>query len=95
MTISGLSPLDKAQFENSAQWLTGLSAPCELDGKTFHQRLENHAIELSFRVGRDYFTGSLRALNEHRDEAFDLLRLAVTAGSFWRTVPAVVLRALA
>jgi len=29
------APLDKGQFENSAQWLTGLSAPCELDGKTY------------------------------------------------------------
>jgi N,N'-diacetylchitobiose transport system substrate-binding protein len=27
--------LDKAQFENSANWLTGLSAPCEYEGKTY------------------------------------------------------------
>jgi zinc protease len=54
----------------------------DLDGKTYHQRLENHAIELSFRVGRDEFRGSLRTLNEHRDEAFDLLRLALTAPRF-------------
>jgi zinc protease len=54
----------------------------DIDGKTFHQRLENHAIELSFRVGQDAFRGSLRTLNEHRDEAFDLLRLALTAPRF-------------
>ena len=54
----------------------------DFDGKTFHERLENHAIDLSFRVGRDDFHGSLRALNEHRDEAFDLLRLALTAPRF-------------
>ena len=54
----------------------------DLDGKAFHERLENHAIELSFRVGRDSFQGSLRALNEHREEAFDLLRLALTAPRF-------------
>jgi zinc protease len=54
----------------------------DLDGKTFHERLENHAIELGFQVGRDEFHGSLRALNEHRDEAFDLLRLALTAPRF-------------
>ena len=54
----------------------------DLDSKTFHERLENHAIDLSFRVGRDDFHGSLRALNEHRDEAFDLLRLALTAPRF-------------
>ncbi len=54
----------------------------DLDGPTYHERLENHAIELSFRVGRDEFRGSLRSLNEHRDEAFDLLRLALTAPRF-------------
>jgi len=54
----------------------------DLDSKAFHERLENHAIELGFRVGRDYFHGSLRALNEHRDEAFELLRLALTNARF-------------
>ena len=49
----------------------------ELDGKTFHERLENRAIEMSFQVGRDYIYGSLRTLNDNRDEAFDLLRLAL------------------
>jgi zinc protease len=54
----------------------------ELDSKTFHERLENHALELGFQVGRDTFHGSLRALNEHRDEAVDLLRLALTKPRF-------------
>jgi N,N'-diacetylchitobiose transport system substrate-binding protein len=27
--------MDKGQFENSANWLTGLSAPCEYEGKTY------------------------------------------------------------
>ena len=54
----------------------------DLDGKTFHARLENHAIELGFSVARDYFRGSLRTLNEHREEAFDLLHLALTAPRF-------------
>jgi len=54
----------------------------DLDGKAFHERMENHAIELSFSVARDYFRGSLRTLNEHRDEAFDLLRVALSAPRF-------------
>jgi len=53
-----------------------------LDGKTFHERLENHAIALRFNVARDYFHGSLRTLNEYRDEAFDLLHLALSAPRF-------------
>jgi zinc protease len=54
----------------------------DLDSKTYHERLENHAIDLSFQATRDYFRGSLRTLNEHRDEAFDLLHLALTAPRF-------------
>lgn len=54
----------------------------DLDGKAYHERLENRAIELTFQVGRDYLHGSLRSLNEHREEAFDLLRLALTSARF-------------
>jgi zinc protease len=54
----------------------------DIDGKTFHERLESHAIELGLHITRDYMQGSLRTLNEHRDEAFDLLRLALSAPRF-------------
>ncbi|MGH6663738.1 MAG: M16 family metallopeptidase [Pseudolabrys sp.] len=54
----------------------------DLDGKTYHERLESNAIELNFQVARDYFYGSLQTLNQHRDEALDLLRIALTAPRF-------------
>ncbi len=54
----------------------------DLDGNTYHERLERHAIELNFQVARDNFYGSLQTLNDHRDEAFDLLRLALTEPRF-------------
>jgi len=54
----------------------------DLDGQAFHERLENHAIEMTFQVGRDYLHGSLRSLNEHREEAFNLLHLALTNPHF-------------
>ena len=54
----------------------------DLDSKAFHDRIERHAIELSFNASRDEFRGSLRVLNEHRDEAFDLLRKALTEPRF-------------
>ena len=54
----------------------------DLDSKTYHRRLEDHAIELSFEAGRDYFRGALRTLNENRDEAFDLLNLALSKPRF-------------
>ena len=54
----------------------------DLDSSTYHERLERHAIQMSFTVSRDSIRGSLRMLKDNRDEAFDLLRLAVTAPRF-------------
>jgi len=54
----------------------------DLDSKTFHERLDRRAIELSFTSTRDYFRGSLRMLKDNRDEAFDLLRTALTSPHF-------------
>ena len=54
----------------------------DLDSKTFHERLERRAIELGFSVNRDYFRGSLRMLRDNKDEAFDLLRMALTSAHF-------------
>jgi len=51
----------------------------DLDSKAFHERLDRRAIELNFSVTRDYFRGSLRMLKDNRDEAFDLLHLALTS----------------
>jgi zinc protease len=54
----------------------------DLDSKAFHERLDRRAIELHFSATRDYFRGSLRTLKDNRDEAFGLLRLALTAPRF-------------
>jgi zinc protease len=53
-----------------------------LDSKAFTDRLERNAIEMDFEAGRDSLDGSMRTLTQNRDEAFDLLRLAVTAPRF-------------
>jgi zinc protease len=52
------------------------------DAAAFQGRLENKAIELSFRAGRDHLRGTLRTLKDNRDEAFDYLRLALTEPRF-------------
>jgi zinc protease len=54
----------------------------DLDSRTFHERLDRRAIELSFNSTRDYFRGSLRMLKDNRDEAFDLLRMSLTSPHF-------------
>jgi zinc protease len=54
----------------------------DFDAKAFHSKLENKSIGLSFSAGRDRVRGSLRTLTVNRDEAFDYLRLALTAPRF-------------
>lgn len=54
----------------------------DLPSAEFQQRLERSAIELRFRSQRDDFYGSLRTLKDKKDEAFELLRLALTSPRF-------------
>ncbi|MGB3448128.1 MAG: pitrilysin family protein [Xanthobacteraceae bacterium] len=54
----------------------------DLNSSAFHERLDRRAIELSFNATRDQLRGSLRMLKDDRNEAFGLLRLALTAPRF-------------
>jgi len=54
----------------------------DLDSEAFADRLERKAIQMSFTADRDHIRGSLRTLVENRDDAFELLRLALTAPRF-------------
>jgi len=74
-------PAGKAGTANLAASLLDDGAG-DLDSKAFQDRLERKAIEMSFSAGRDNIRGSLRTLVENRDEAFDLLRLSLTAPRF-------------
>ncbi len=52
------------------------------DSTVFHAMLERKAIEINFNADRDTVRGSLRTLSENRDEAFEDLRLCLTAPRF-------------
>ncbi len=54
----------------------------ELDAAAFQRRLEQNAVELAFRTGRDELRGTLRVLRERMDAGFDLLRLSLSAPRF-------------
>jgi zinc protease len=47
------------------------------DSSAFHQAIDDLAVHLSFGADRDHFTGHLLTLTRNRDEAFELLRLAL------------------
>jgi len=53
-----------------------------LDSQAFADALDRKAIEMNFYADRDHLGGALRTLTENRDEAFDMLRLALTAPRF-------------
>jgi zinc protease len=74
-------PLDKAGVATMTAALLDEGAG-DIESKSFHERVEAKAIELGFTATRDYVAGSLRTLTENQDEAFDLMRLAVTAPRF-------------
>jgi zinc protease len=78
---SGQDPPDKPGVAYLAAdlWDDGAG---DLDAKAFHSKLENKSIGMSFNAGRDRVRGSLRTLTVNRDEAFDYLRLALTAPRF-------------
>jgi len=54
----------------------------DLDARAFKSRLEANGTSLGFDASRDGVSGSLRTLTRARDEAFELLRLALTRPRF-------------
>jgi len=54
----------------------------ELDSRAFQAKLEDLNVNLSFDAGRDAFYGNLRTLQQNADQAFELVRLAVTEPRF-------------
>jgi len=54
----------------------------DLESREFQQRLNDLSIDFKFDAGMDEFTGTMRTLTASRDQAFELLRLALTAPRF-------------
>ncbi|MGE3247217.1 MAG: M16 family metallopeptidase, partial [Beijerinckiaceae bacterium] len=54
----------------------------DLDADAFHRALDEKAVEISFHTGHDSFSGDLKTLTRHIDDAFELLRLAVNEPRF-------------
>jgi len=54
----------------------------DMDSNAFQKALDDRSITLRFNAGRDTFRGTLRTLNQHRDDAFEYLRSALTEPRF-------------
>ncbi len=84
IAFRGGSALDPAGMSGLAEMTSGLldEGAGDLDSQSFQQRLNDLSISLSFDAFTDTFRGSLRTLSRNRDEAFDLLRLALSEPRF-------------
>jgi zinc protease len=82
--FEGGATQDPAGKAGVANLLSGLldEGAWPLDSRAFQSALDEYSIGLSFDASRDTFSGSLRTLSAHRDEAVRLARLALTEPRF-------------
>ena len=80
----GGAALDPAGKEGLANFVAGLldEGAGKFDSKAFQRTLEDKAIRLGFDASKDSFGGHLQTLTRNRDEAFNLLKLALTQPRF-------------
>ena len=82
--FTGGTSQDPEGKEGLVNLMTGLfdEGAGPLDSDTFQERLDDVGAEMHFTANADSLEGSMRMLAERRDEAFELLRLAVNEPRF-------------
>jgi zinc protease len=82
--FEGGSTQDPTGKEGLANLMSGLldEGAGELDSDTFQTKLDDAGAEMRFNAGRDAFYGSMRMLADQKDEALDLLKLAIEKPRF-------------
>ena len=80
----GGASLDPAGKEGLARMTSTLidEGAGDLDSQAFQRRLQDLSISLRFSARRDTFGGNLKTLSKNRDQAFDMLRLAISEPRF-------------
>jgi zinc protease len=80
----GGSSQDPKGKEGLAYFVSGMmdEGAGQIKSQEFQEKLQDLAISMSFDANRDVMTGGVRTLTRNRDEAFQLLRLALTEARF-------------
>ena len=78
---SASDPDDKQGLANFAAQMF-LEGAGEFDAKTFQEQLADIGATITFAADRDALVGRLEVAREHRNRAFDLLRLALSQPRF-------------
>ncbi len=78
------SALDPADRQGLARMLSNTldEGAGEMDSQAFQKALDDNVITLSFTSARDDLHGTLKTLTRHKDTAFGLLQMALTAPRF-------------
>ena len=78
------STADAAGKEGTGNLMSGLldEGAGDITSQAFQEKLDDLGVSLSYTASYDNFSGSFRTLVENEAEAFDLLRLSVTAPRF-------------
>jgi zinc protease len=78
--MPGGATQDSVGKEGTAYFASGMldEGAGDIKSEQFQEKLEELAIDISFEASRDAFTGGLKTLTRNKDEAFRLLRLALT-----------------
>ncbi len=84
IAFRGGAALDAPGKEGRANMVSALldEGAGDIDSQAFQARLEELAIHLGFRAGRDAFTANLKTLSENTGAAFEMLRLALEQPRF-------------
>ena len=83
-SFDGGNTQDPAGKEGLSELMSGLfdEGAGGLDSDAFQTKLDDAGAEMRFGAGRDTIYGSMRMLADEKDEAFDLLRMAVQEPRF-------------
>jgi zinc protease len=79
--VPGGAAQDQPGKEGTAYFVSGMldEGAGDIKSEAFQERLEELAVDFSFDASRDAFTGGVKTLSRNKDEAFSLLKLALTA----------------
>ncbi|MFP6744265.1 MAG: pitrilysin family protein [Alphaproteobacteria bacterium] len=83
-SFRGGAAFDQADREGTATMASSLidEGAGSYDSQAFQTRLEDLSVRISFSASLDTFGATLKTLSENTDEAFELLRLAMTEPRF-------------
>ncbi len=84
MAFTGGATQEASEKEGLANILSSLldEGAGDIKSQDFQLKLDELGVELGFDAGYDSFTGRLKTLRSTRNEAFDMLRLALTKPRF-------------